>query len=74
MFVGIVRDISERKRIELENERLLAEVKEADLRKDEFLAMLAHELRNPHGPDPQRLGPIGDGRAATPRPPLGRAA
>ena len=34
-------------RIELENERLLAEVKEADLRKDEFLAMLAHELATP---------------------------
>jgi signal transduction histidine kinase len=30
--------------------RLLNELKEAGLRKDEFLAMLAHELRNPLAP------------------------
>ncbi|HEY5312738.1 MAG TPA: DUF4118 domain-containing protein, partial [Pirellulales bacterium] len=30
-----------------ENARLYRQAKEADLRKDEFLAMLAHELRNP---------------------------
>ena len=35
-------DITERKRAE-------AEAREADMRKDEFLAMLAHELRNPLG-------------------------
>ena len=33
-----------------EAERLLAEAREADRRKDEFLAMLAHELRNPLAP------------------------
>jgi signal transduction histidine kinase len=33
-----------------EAERLLRESREADRRKDEFLAMLAHELRNPLGP------------------------
>jgi len=33
-----------------EAERLLREAKEADRRKDEFLAMLAHELRNPLAP------------------------
>ena len=52
-FVGIVRDISERKKAEqtmIENARLYAEVKDADRRKDEFLAMLAHELRNPLAP------------------------
>jgi PAS domain S-box-containing protein len=37
------RDISERKQIE-------EQLKEADRRKDEFLAMLAHELRNPLAP------------------------
>lgn len=37
---GSVRDITERKRMEL---RLI----ETDRRKDEFLAMLGHELRNP---------------------------
>jgi CheY-like chemotaxis protein/nitrogen-specific signal transduction histidine kinase len=42
-FVGIVRDASER-------ERLYAEIRDADRRKDEFLAMLAHELRNPLAP------------------------
>jgi signal transduction histidine kinase/CheY-like chemotaxis protein len=30
-----------------ENRRLIAELREANRRKDEFLAMLAHELRNP---------------------------
>jgi PAS domain S-box-containing protein len=38
-----IRDISERKRAE-------AALQEADRRKDEFLAMLAHELRNPLAP------------------------
>src|SRR4051794_17634264 len=33
-----------------EAERLLAEARDADRRKDEFLAMLAHELRNPLAP------------------------
>lgn len=40
---GCVRDISERKQMELE-------LKEQDRRKDEFLAMLGHELRNPLAP------------------------
>ncbi|HZA50833.1 MAG TPA: response regulator, partial [Myxococcaceae bacterium] len=33
-----------------ERNRLIAELREADRRKDEFLAMLAHELRNPLAP------------------------
>lgn len=45
--VAAVLDVSERKRAELERERLLQSLREADRRKDEFLAMLAHELRNP---------------------------
>jgi len=47
----------ERKRAEealkasvIENTRLLASLQEGDRRKDEFLAMLAHELRNPLAP------------------------
>jgi PAS domain S-box-containing protein len=40
LFTVIARDISARKAIE-------AELREADRRKDEFLGMLAHELRNP---------------------------
>jgi PAS domain S-box-containing protein len=46
----VARDISERKRTEqvlLESERAL---RDADRRKDEFLALLAHELRNPLAP------------------------
>jgi PAS domain S-box-containing protein len=46
-FTGIVRDITERKRLERELRHRLAELAEADRRKDEFLAMLSHELRNP---------------------------
>ena len=42
-FAGIASDISERKHSEL----LL---RDADQRKDQFLAMLAHELRNPLAP------------------------
>ncbi len=40
---GITRDITERKEME-------AALREADHRKDEFIAMLAHELRNPVAP------------------------
>src|SRR5262249_7484610 len=40
IFTGLVRDITERKRLE-------EELRRADERKNHFLAMLAHELRNP---------------------------
>ncbi|HZD20283.1 MAG TPA: PAS domain S-box protein, partial [Burkholderiales bacterium] len=43
----IARDISERKRLDAELEMMVAALREADTRKDEFIAMLAHELRNP---------------------------
>jgi CheY-like chemotaxis protein len=43
LICAAVRDNSERKRIE-------EALKEADRRKDEFLAMLSHELRNPLAP------------------------
>jgi PAS domain S-box-containing protein len=46
----IARDISERKRMENELRQYVAELSEADRRKNEFLAMLAHELRNPLAP------------------------
>ena len=48
--------ITERKRAEEEHRRLLAQarvaeaLREADRRKDEFLAVLSHELRNPLAP------------------------
>jgi PAS domain S-box-containing protein len=46
----IARDVSERKRLEDELRKHAADLSQADRRKDEFLAMLAHELRNPLAP------------------------
>src|SRR5439155_20684751 len=42
-ILGVSHDITQRKRAE-------AALREADRRKDEFLALLAHELRNPLAP------------------------
>jgi PAS domain S-box-containing protein len=46
----IVRDITERKRLEDNLRVLAADLSENDRRKNEFLATLAHELRNPLAP------------------------
>ena len=46
----IVRDITERKRLEDNLRRLAADLSDADRRKNEFLATLSHELRNPLAP------------------------
>jgi PAS domain S-box-containing protein len=45
-----VADITERKRADARIHDLVADLKAADLRKDEFLATLAHELRGPLAP------------------------
>jgi PAS domain S-box-containing protein len=45
-----IRDITERKRLENELRRFAEELSKADRSKNEFLAMLAHELRNPLAP------------------------
>ena len=47
--VVTLTDISARKRLEEELRQRAEELAAADRRKDEFLAMLAHELRNPLG-------------------------
>lgn len=49
-FVGVFFDITARKRNEEELKRLAGQLRQADQRKDEFLATLAHELRNPLAP------------------------
>jgi PAS domain S-box-containing protein len=45
--VLVFHDVSVNRAAEQERERLCCELRETDKRKDEFLAMLAHELRNP---------------------------
>jgi PAS domain S-box-containing protein len=49
-FTGIVRDITERKRLQDELQQRLHDLADADRQKNEFLAMLSHELRNPLAP------------------------
>ena len=82
--LAVAEDLASRAAIAIENSRLYGELKEADRMKDEFLATLAHELRNPPRSDPQRpaldekddfqrrgrrqRGRSGDGRASG-RPP-----
>ncbi len=45
--LALADDLGRRAAIAIENARLHGELTEADRRKDEFLAVLAHELRNP---------------------------
>jgi PAS domain S-box-containing protein len=47
---GVNVDVQNLKTAEEELRRAVEKLKEADTRKDEFLAMLAHELRNPLAP------------------------
>ena len=49
-FATVSQDVTERKRLEDNLRRLAADLSDADRRKNEFLATLAHELRNPLAP------------------------
>ncbi|WP_435008958.1 hybrid sensor histidine kinase/response regulator [Tundrisphaera lichenicola] len=46
----VSQDVTDRRRLEDDLRTLAADLSEADRRKDEFLATLAHELRNPMAP------------------------
>ncbi len=48
--LAAAEELARRAAVAVENVRLYAEVQTADRRKDEFLAMLGHELRNPLAP------------------------
>ncbi len=48
-FLAMLTDITERRRLDEELRCRVKELAAEDRRKDEFLAMLAHELRNPLG-------------------------
>jgi signal transduction histidine kinase/DNA-binding response OmpR family regulator len=48
--LALIREVASRASIAMENARLYSAVQEADRRKNDFLAMLAHELRNPLAP------------------------
>jgi len=49
-LIGVITDITERREMEDDLRRMATDLSEADHRKDEFLATLAHELRNPLAP------------------------
>lgn len=49
-FVLILRDLTEQQRLKEALEDRVAQLAETDRRKNEFLAMLGHELRNPLAP------------------------
>lgn len=46
-MVGMIIDITERKQLEQSLQKAIHELQETDLKKNNFLAILGHELRNP---------------------------
>ena len=50
LFTAFLRDVTERRALEKTLVARAEQLAQADRRKDEFLAMLAHELRNPLAP------------------------
>lgn len=62
-FVGFALDISARKNLESTLRERAEELRVANRHKDEFLAMLAHELRNPLAPLRNAVHLLGTGHA-----------
>lgn len=64
-FATVSQDVTERKQLADDLQRLAADLSDADRRKNEFLATLAHELRNPLAPMSNMLAVVkranGDG-------------
>ena len=46
-IVGTVQDVTEREKLEISLQRAINDLRTADHRKNEFLSILGHELRNP---------------------------
>ncbi|CAH0315307.1 Alkaline phosphatase synthesis sensor protein PhoR [Massilia sp. Bi118] len=76
-WIGANTDIHDMVMSQAERMRLLASLQEQDRRKDEFLAMLAYELRNPLAPisaaaDMLKFGRAGEDRVARASEVIGR--
>jgi signal transduction histidine kinase len=65
--VALIREFASRASIAMENARLYSAVQEADRRKNEFLAMLAHELRNPLAPIRNAVHILGSAESLPPK-------
>jgi PAS domain S-box-containing protein len=63
----IARDITPQKRAQEELQKAQEQLREADRRKDEFIAILAHELRNPLAPLRNALGILKVADASSPK-------
>lgn len=59
-------EVAERRRAEAQLQQLAEKLRQADRRKDEFLATLAHELRNPLAPIRSAVGLLQNERASAP--------
>jgi signal transduction histidine kinase len=62
-LLAIAADLADRGAIAIDNALLYKEMRDQDRRKNEFLAMLSHELRNPLAPITNAVHMLGSGDA-----------